>query len=489
MCKYYIKGKCNKGDNCPYMHSQFDSKSQNSCIEECPMYNIGYCKNGTMCHFIHNKKETYNEISVEEDVEEDVESVTSSTPLAEDFISEEENKNKIKNNDKINKSEVKQINSNLNNEYKEKLILPEIPIWYLERYYDKPISVIFSELEQKNLPEVLELQKKYNYSPESKNNDINIIEYDKKKSNTFNFNVNNFQMNFEINQNPNFYISNYNFNYESMYSENDVQKNNIMRIIESEFNIIYYYLLKFRNYDELNSSYETNVVNLPKHLYNELAYNNSYPNNLTIIIFIYIDRYKNFFGFAKLLYPVSSNSKKYHNLYKVEWLWKNKFHYSIVSHLMNKADNDRFLNEGRNGCPIDNDLGNFLCKFMINRLTEKEAKEFRKKKDIFEEYYKFNSSPYNKKYYKNEFYQQNIRDKPKSINFSNNFYYKYNKKYYYEEENSEKVFSGRKRFERKGSIKDFFYSKRNKTSFSHIKSDKKEKKIFSKINEESIIKK
>ena len=49
--------------------------------------------------------------------------------------------------------------------------------------------------------------------------------------------------------------------------------------------------------------------------------------------------------------------------------------FSEVSHLMNRADDDHFLIEGKNGCPIDKDLGNYICRLMIKRLTQEEIFE------------------------------------------------------------------------------------------------------------------
>ena len=56
ICKYFILGKCIKGEKCPYLHSQFKLEQDEISDRECPMYSIGYCKNGSMCKFIHIKK-------------------------------------------------------------------------------------------------------------------------------------------------------------------------------------------------------------------------------------------------------------------------------------------------------------------------------------------------------------------------------------------------------------------------------------------------
>ena len=68
------------------------------------MYNLGYCKNGPLCKYKHVKREK---------------------------------KENIENDDEI------------------------LPIWYIEHYFDKPISVIFNELEKTKSVEVQNIQRKY----------------------------------------------------------------------------------------------------------------------------------------------------------------------------------------------------------------------------------------------------------------------------------------------------------------------------------------
>ena len=140
LCKYFIQGKCNKGETCPYLHSKVEKPKEMSQME-CPMYNIGFCKNGALCQFLHIKKDKY----IEEKLDE--KNTTSTTPINEENI----NMNIDNNNNKSNKEEIKEINNEIKNQ--------EIPIWYLEHFFDKPLPLIFSELEQKNLPEIVELKK------------------------------------------------------------------------------------------------------------------------------------------------------------------------------------------------------------------------------------------------------------------------------------------------------------------------------------------
>ena len=160
ICKYFMLGKCIKGENCPYLHSQVEKPKDEEV--ECPMYSIGFCKNGPVCHFLHIKKDKY----VEEEIED--KNTTSTTPNGEGQNTLNINTNNEHN--MINTSE-NNLNNDKNSEEKEindkkedNMNYPEIPIWYIEHYYNKPLSMIFSELEQKNLPEIVALKKKYGFT-------------------------------------------------------------------------------------------------------------------------------------------------------------------------------------------------------------------------------------------------------------------------------------------------------------------------------------
>ena len=432
VCKYYILGNCIKGKNCPYFHM---SKM------ECPNYSIGYCKEGPLCQFSHIKKDKYSEDEItEEEIEEDGKETkikekedkiihddeTSSTPLAEDFINDSEESRSTKkinnnaNNINLKKENVdnnikKEIKNNENK--KEKMNYPEIPISYIEYYYNKPISVIFSELENQNLPEIISLQKKYALSDSDSNVQISepIINKDNLNNNTLNLNFNNFNMNFGLNNNmqnipiQNEMYSNYNYNQSYNFIPNIhlINKDQIEYIINKDNNI-YYYLIKLKKNKEIKKSYDSNIIKLPEKLYNKYKYVDLFINELTIIIIIYNYEYDEFAGFAKLQYPLLDNfseneSENAQNLYLIEWLWKNKMSYSEVSHLMNRADHDHFLNESKNGCPIDKDLGNYICRLMIKRLSREELFELMNEKQMFKNQIQFNQYFQNLKRYKYDY--------------------------------------------------------------------------------------
>jgi len=393
ICKYFISGKCIKGENCPYLHSQID-KPKDMLEVECPMYSVGYCKNGPVCQFIHIKKDKFPEIDekpeiikkeekiIEKEIEIDEDEI--STPFAEDYLEESEKEN--------NKNKNVNINNDINNNDKE-INSHIIPIWYLEHYYDKPISMIFSELENQNLPEVIALQKKYGLIDED--DSLTSVQLSSKKSNlntnTLNLNFNNFNMNFDLNRNfpssnqQQFYSDiNYNENF------NDIVKDRIEYIINKDINV-YYYLVKKKKYENIEKSYESNIIKLPEKLSNRYSHLDLLENDLTIIIIVYNKEYDSFAGIAKLLYSLSKENNENENLFKIEWLWKKKMKYSQVSHLMNRADHDHFLKESKSGCSIDKDLGKYLCRLMINRLTKEEVIELLNEKQMFENQMNYNN--------------------------------------------------------------------------------------------------
>ena len=492
ICKYFILGKCIKGENCPYLHSQVE-KPKDMTEVECPMYSIGFCKNGPVCHFLHIKKDKY----VEEELEE--KNTTSTTPKAE-----EQNNLNINNNNDNNINNTNE-NNNLNNEKNDEekeindnnednINYPEIPIWYLEHYYNKPLSMIFSELEQKNLPEIVSLKKKYGFTNIEPNLPV-MLPMNKKMNktnlnmNTLNLNFNNFNMNLPFNNNHNDINNQKNnmiqnslqlnqlnqintvksINNDVKFDAYKLKKDSIEYLINKEENI-FYYLIRCKNYDEIKKSLESNTIKLTEELYNKYKDIDIKNNKLTIIIFVYDDECENFAGFAQLKYPlpqkntgeINEEEKNVHiNYYKIEWLWRTKLHYSKVSHLMNRADNDHFLNEGKNGCPIDKDLGNYCCRLMIKRLSKDEVKELMNEKKIFENQKNLlqnlkkeeHANSYNN--YHNKQYNNNYDNYDKSNNYGysdkkyNNYNdkspYKYsNKKVYISKTNSNKYNSNSK---------------------------------------------
>ena len=513
ICKYFISGKCIKGENCPYLHSQID-KPKDMLEVECPMYSVGYCKNGPVCQFIHIKKEKFSEKDekseiikkeekiIEKEIEIDEDEI--STPLAEDYLEESEKE------DNKNKNEKEGLNNDIYNN-DEDINSHIIPIWYLEHYYDKPISMIFSELENQNLPEIIALQKKYGFLDEddsltsvqlsSKNNNLN--------TNTLNLNFNNFSMNFDFNRN--FVSSNQQqFYSDNNYNENfnDIAKDRIEYIINKNINV-YYYLVKKKKIENIEKSYESNIIKLPEKLFNKYSHLDLLSNDLTIIIIVYNKEYDSFAGFAKLLYSVSKENNEDENLFKIEWLWKKKMKYSQVSHLMNRADHDHFLKESKSGCSIDKDLGNYLCRLMINRLTKEEVIELINEKQMFENQMNFNNYMRNYDYiyeYDNDYgyyYDDYYYDYDDYEDYYDNKYdygdnnlpkKHYKEKNYYNDDNyvnandddsdEDKRYENKNEYKYKHNEHKKFNEKNNDEKYDHIK--RKRHRNRSKIHSNSI---
>ena len=367
ICKYFIQDKCTKGDACPYLHSKVEKPKEILQIE-CPMYNIGFCKNGRNCHFLHIKKDKYVEDNSDE-------KNPNSSP---NHIKEEE--------------EIKENNSTNESNKEEEKNFPEIPIWYLEHYYDKPLPLIFSELEQKNLPEINELKIKYgftNIQPNlpafpllNKKNKMNL------NMNTLNLNFNNFNMNYAFNNNKTDIIQNsYQINQlgqnmqDRKYDKYELKKNKIERLLKKSENV-FYYLIRCKTFDEVKKSQESNFIGLPEEISEK--YKEENQNNIIILIIV-DDENLNFSGFAQLIMPLSKEEKKgEETLYKIEWQWKTKLCLLKISHLKNKIDNDNYLIDGKNGCEIDKELGFICCRYLMKRLSKDEVKVFMNDKKDFE---------------------------------------------------------------------------------------------------------
>ena len=450
ICKYFILGKCKKGEKCPYLHSQFNlEQDQDDFSErECPMYSIGYCKNGPMCKFIHIKKDKngnkINENKIEENNNNSNDNDnnyndTSSTPLDGDSITisyQEEKEKKELESDKEDKEE-----ESLNN---NKII----PIWYLEHYYGKPISTIFSELENENLPEVIALQKKYGFS--KKDNQINM-----------NLNFNNFDMNFAfnnyysfnfpvnniMNEGYPFYLNNNYNDYYCFYNSNPyLSKIDYIEYLINNFYIVYH-LVKLKNYKYVKNCQISNEIEIPYHLYKKYEYQD---NNIIIIIIIYNIEDEEFSGFAKLEYAINQKeNNNYKNKFRIKWLWKNGINYSEVSHLVNKSDKNHFLCEGKNWCPIHSDLGNYMCRLMLKRLNKEEVFELINEKNIFHEQMLFNRYKNKKK-----FKEESFDEEENNYDSESNFRYKiiYDEDNINDEDNQRKFIIGKKR---KRKYKDY----------------------------------
>jgi len=102
-----------------------------------------------------------------------------------------------------------------------------------------------------------------------------------------------------------------------------------------------------------------------------------------------------------LEYPIKYNYNNYKKKFRINWLWKYGIDYSEVCHLVNKSNQNRFLCEGKNWCPIHPDLGHYMCRLMLKRLNQEEIFELINEKQIFQEQILFNNYR-NQKIYEEE---------------------------------------------------------------------------------------
>ena len=149
ICKFWMRGNCNKDEKCEYLHNQSDFQSfkgqSTQIAPECPMYSLGFCKSGPMCKYNHIKK------------------------------TEEENP----------------YYSDNNQDGEEYNILP---MEFLEYFFEKPIGLIFEEFEIDNHEDTDIMKTELNINPNENIFDVKTFFAMKNFSDNFhkNFNQKNF---------------------------------------------------------------------------------------------------------------------------------------------------------------------------------------------------------------------------------------------------------------------------------------------------------
>jgi hypothetical protein len=56
VCRFNLMGKCNKGEQCQFIHESTEEKKEISSIVPCEFFKIGKCKFGNFCKFLHEEK-------------------------------------------------------------------------------------------------------------------------------------------------------------------------------------------------------------------------------------------------------------------------------------------------------------------------------------------------------------------------------------------------------------------------------------------------
>jgi hypothetical protein len=331
ICKFWMMGTCIKDDKCPYLHTERDkSNFQNKPVRdtECNLYKLGFCKNGPLCNFKHIK---------EEKSEEDLENMT------------------------------------------------ELPIWFIESIIGKQISLIYQDFEQQNPDEIAELKAKYMQTqPQQNRNKIK-----------FNY-TNSINNRFPNSQNKNLY------KYD-MYAEKKEQ------ILESLNKMTRYFFIRNRSMDYVQFIMENNIIPTTKS--NAIKINEAFKTCQEIVFIIFDEDSMNFNGFCRYKKDFDDNemtviSEHYFSQYSknlldnfkienpieinrayitIEWHWKTKLSAIKVELLRNPlSENEIFINSKDNQ-EISRDLGNYICRMMIKRLSKEEVKEYMDYKNFYEE--------------------------------------------------------------------------------------------------------
>jgi hypothetical protein len=354
VCKFWMMGNCIKDEKCDYLHTgEHDQKFQNkfrpsTLSIECPMYKFGFCKNGPLCKFQHTKSS-----------QAELENI----PLPEN----------------------------------------DIPIWYLEYFFEKPINLIFEEFEKENPEIVSELKEKHlpiislknKHKPSIPRGNIN-INFLQLGGNTAPY-----QQNFDI------------------YAE---KKDSILEKLEQK---VRYFLIRCKNMDGVKYSMENNLVTISKQTC--IKFKEAKKSCDNVIFIIFDEENLNYCGFVifrkeltddeiylhnKNLPNSNENSNNMMHL-KVEWLWRTKLSYTKLDIFKNPlADNELFINS-KDGQEISIDLGHYVCRMMIKRLTREEVRDYMENKRIIQ----------NNEKNMNVFHNNNFH-------YDNNFnYYNYNNNY------------------------------------------------------------
>ena len=239
-----------------------------------------------------------------------------------------------------------------------------VPIWYLEYLYEKPINHIFDEFEICNPEETKDIKEKI------MNNHLNV----KFK---FNYNANNHNQ------------------IKTFKHFHDKNKDYIMKIIESKAR---YFYCKVSNSDLIHKLHKKDF--LPTNRHNQIIYKESMKSCENVILIVFDCQKKIISGFCKLIddsndiKEIKDDEKTYKNfkeieylleqdkysrLFRTEWLWSTKLSVSKVSNLVNPLNNNCFLVNSKDGQELSIDLGVYICKLMMNLLSDLEMQSFESK--------------------------------------------------------------------------------------------------------------
>lgn len=338
ICKFWMMGNCLKDEKCEYLHSEREKRglSFNRSIvdnhSECPMYTLGFCKNGSMCNFKHTER-------------------------------------------KIEPSEDE--------------TLPELPVWYLEYVMEKPISLIFQEFEEQNKGEVEAMMKRcrnLKHYHKHKNNKMLTVQANQYHNNG----INNLKYSYQANHH----------NYLTGHQPYDIYADKKDFIIHSLGKKVRYFFIRNINMIYVKLAMEFNcLINIKQ---NSIKLREAQKSCDEVILIMFDEHNLNFNGFCKYKKEMTENDVEYSSMInnpiisdlnlnqntsylKIEWHWKTKLSHDKLELLRNPLNNDETIIESKDCQEISSDVGNYICRLMIKRLSKNEVKEYLEKRRICED--------------------------------------------------------------------------------------------------------
>jgi len=130
---------------------------------------------------------------------------------------------------------------------------------------------------------------------------------------------------------------------------------------------------------------------LPTNTQNHVVYKEAVKSCENVVLIIYNVKKQNYCGLARLveaigIEDVDGKSMKnfqqiieeytYKEYFRVEWLWSTRLYLNKVDSLINPLNNNNYFVDSKDGQEVSIDLGIYITKMMMNRLTEKEIDKF-----------------------------------------------------------------------------------------------------------------
>lgn len=248
----------------------------------------------------------------------------------------------------------------------------ELPLWFLEYVFEKPANLIFQEFEEQNKEETDELKEKY------------------------------FPNHKKFQKLPRLYKK----NQPNKSHQFDIYAEKKDSIIASLNKKVRYFFIRNKNMDYVQFAMENNFILNNKQ--NSIKFTEAQKSCDEVVFIIFDEEHMNFNGFCRFkkemdekeVQMITDNYMTTHNkdllakyqasninfsFLKVEWHWKTKLSYNKVELLKNPlSDNEQFV-YSKDGQEVSIDLGHYVCRFMIKRLTREEVQGYLEYKKFYEE--------------------------------------------------------------------------------------------------------